>query len=104
MEITTEQLKEKISGGEQILVDFYGKFCGPCRIMKPMFEEASMELEQSNSKTKLFIFNIETDKDYAISLGIRSIPTIKGFKNGEEVFNNVGLIKKDQIKEIAQNL
>jgi thioredoxin 1 len=104
MEITTEQLKEKISSGEQILVDFYGKFCGPCRIMKPMFEEASMELQQSNSNTKLFIFDIESDKDYAISLGIRSIPTIKGFKNGEEVFNNVGLIKKDQIKEIAQNL
>lgn len=102
MEITTEQLKEKISSGEQILVDFWAKFCGPCRIMKPMFEEASMELEQSN--TKLYTFDIESDKDYAISLGIRSIPTIKGFKNGEEVFNQIGLIKKDQIKEIAQNL
>ena len=104
MEITTQDLKEKISNGEQILVDFYAQWCGPCKVMKPMFEEASNILLESNELTKLFTYNIESDKEYAMSLGIRSIPTIKGFKNGKEVFTNIGLSKKDQIIQIAKEL
>ena len=46
MEITTVELKEKINSGEKILIDFWGTFCGPCKVLKPMFESASEKLKE----------------------------------------------------------
>jgi thioredoxin 1 len=81
MEITSEELKQKIKNGDKLIIDFYGKWCGPCKVMKPMFEDVSKELENSNSNIKLFTFDIDTDKEFVVELGIRSVPTIKGFNN-----------------------
>ena len=104
MEITSKQIDEKIANGEQFLVDFWAPWCGPCKVMKPMFESALETLKEANSPTSLYTFNIENDREYAINLGIRSIPTIKGFKEGKEVINSAGLTRKDKIIEMAQNL
>ena len=49
MEITSEQLKEKITNGEKLLIDFYGKFCGPCKVMKPWFESVTEENKTTDS-------------------------------------------------------
>ena len=43
MEITTEELKQKIENGEKLVVDFWAPWCGPCKIMKPIFEKVSQE-------------------------------------------------------------
>ena len=48
MEITTTELESKIENGEKVLIDFYGKFCGPCKVMKPWFESVSKELVENN--------------------------------------------------------
>jgi thioredoxin-like negative regulator of GroEL len=105
MEITTQELKDKISNGETLLIDFYGTFCGPCKVLKPMFESASKSLSEANSTTSLYTFNIEQDKEYVVNgLGIRSVPTLKGFSGGKEVYHNVGVIRTEQIIEVANNL
>ena len=104
MEITTEEFKTKIENGEQIMVDFWAAFCGPCKILKPNFIKASETLEVRDAKTKLYTFDIDKDRDFVMSLGIRSIPTIKGYKNGVEVLNKVGIISTEQIIELANNL
>jgi len=49
MEITTEELKQKIENGEKLLVDFYTEWCGPCRMMKPIFEKISEQFRNKNS-------------------------------------------------------
>lgn len=104
-QLTTEQLKEKIATGEKILVDFYGKFCGPCKIMKPWFESAGEELQKNNSDVSLYTFDIDTDREFVISeLGLKSVPTIKGFKDGKEVYHNVGVLKKEQIIQVSNEL
>ncbi len=104
MEITSELLKEKINNGEKILVDFYGTFCGPCKLMKPMFEKADEITKETNSKVKLFTFNVDTDRDFIKELGLRSVPTIKGFSNGQEIFSEVGVKQTNDILEMVEKL
>lgn len=104
MEITSNELREKIKNGDKVLIDFYGTFCGPCKVMKPMFEKASQTLKESGSSVELYTFNIDNDRDYIAELGLRSVPTIKGFSNGQEMFSEVGLKQTNVILEMADKL
>jgi len=104
MEITSQELKNKINNGEKVLVDFYASWCGPCKVMKPWFEKVAQEMNEQDG-TKLYTFNIESDKDFAVSeLGIRSVPTIKGFSGGKETYHSTGVLREEQIKSIAKTI
>ena len=50
MEITENELQEKIKNGEKIIVDFYTDWCGPCKLMKPIFERVSQQFINENSE------------------------------------------------------
>jgi thioredoxin 1 len=104
MEITTEQLKEKIKNGEKLIVDFHGLWCGPCKIMKPTFEKIAEEFRNKKSNIQLYTMDIDKNREFVASLGIRSIPVIKVFNEGNEVMSKVGLLMEDQIKEITKTL
>lgn len=104
MEITREELKQKIENGDKLIIDFWGKFCGPCKIMKPTFDKISEELRENNSEIQLYTMDIENDMDYIRELGIRGVPTIKGFSNGKEVFSEVGLKQSDAILNMVNKL
>ncbi len=104
MEITSTELKKKIENGEKVLVDFFATWCGPCKVMKPWFEKVAEDMNAKDG-TKLYLFNIENDKEFAVNeLGIRSVPTIKGFNEGKEVYHNVGVLRMEQLQEVAQSL
>ena len=104
MEITSEELKEKIKNGEKLLIDFYGTFCGPCKLMKPWFETVGKEMNETDG-TKLYFFNIEQDKDFVVNeMGIRSVPTIKGYSGGKEVYHSTGVLREEQIKSVASQI
>ena len=104
MEITSTELKEKIKNGDKLMVDFFAEWCGPCKVMKPMFESASQTLKDQNSDIQLYTFDIESDTGFVSELGIRSVPMIKAFSNGKEVFSEVGLKQKSAIMEMVQRL
>ena len=104
MEITSAELKEKIKNGEKVIVDFWAPWCGPCKVMKPMFESVADTLKNDNSNVQLYTFNIENDKEYVAELGLRSVPTIKGYSNGSEVFSEVGLKQTNVIMEMSERL
>lgn len=104
MEITSAELKQKIKNGDKLMVDFWGAFCGPCKVMKPMFESASQTLKEQNSDIQLYTFDIESDAGFVSELGIRSVPMIKAFSNGKEVFSEVGLKQKSAIIEMTKRL
>ena len=99
MEITQELLKEKINNGEKLIVDFWAPWCGPCKIVKPLFEKVS-----ETTDVQMYTFNVEENIEFSSSLGIRAIPTIKSFNGGKEVSNNVGTLEESQIKNIVNNL
>ena len=99
MEITQELLQEKINNGEKLIVDFWAPWCGPCKVMKPLFEKVA-----STTDVQMFTLNIEENKEVASSLGIRAIPTIKSFNDGKEISNNVGMIQESRIIQLVNDL
>jgi len=104
MEITTEELKQKIENGDKLIVDFWGTWCQPCRVMKPAFEKLSEEYRNQNSEVQLYTMDVDKNKEFASSLGIRSIPTVKSFSDGKEVYSQPGMQMEGQIKELVTNL
>ena len=104
MEITQELLQEKINNGEKLVVDFWAPWCGPCKMMKPVFETVAEKYQNKNSEIQLYTLNVEENKEFASELGIRAIPTIKSFANGKEQFSRPGLQMESQINDIAKNL
>lgn len=103
MEITSKELSEKIKNGEKMIVDFWAPWCGPCRVMKPFFEKAEQILKEQSSSVSLYTFNIESDKDFAINeMEIRSVPTIKGFNGASVKHRSTGVLRTEQIVEIAK--
>jgi len=104
MEITQELLQEKINNGEKLVVDFYTDWCGPCSMMKPIFEKVSEQFRNENSKVQLYTMNVEKNRDIAVKYGIRAVPTIKSFNNGDVIDSKSGVQMESQIKELVDNL
>jgi putative thioredoxin len=104
MEITKEELKQKIENGEKLVVDFWAPWCGPCKTMKPIFEKVSEEYRGNNSEIQLYTLNVEENKEFAAELGIRAIPTVKTFSGGEQKYSSPGMLEEGRIKELASEL
>ena len=103
MEITSTELQEKIKKGDKLVVDFFAEWCGPCKMMKPIFERVGADAISNNSLVSYYTFDVESDKLFASTLGVRSIPTVKSFSNGKEVATRVGVLNEEQL-QILENL
>jgi len=101
MEITGKELQEKINNKEKVIVEFWAPWCGPCRMMKPVFERVA---SNNDTEVQMYTMDIENNKDYAQTLGIRSIPTVKLFSNGNVTDTVVGVMNEDRIKSLVNNL
>ena len=89
--------RESLKKNDLVLVDFWAEWCGPCKMLAPVIEELADELYGTVVVGKL---DIDEYTDFAISLGIMSIPTLILFKNGEEVNRVVGVQPKQAILEM----
>jgi thioredoxin 1 len=101
MEISSVELQKKINAGEKLMIEFHGVWCGPCKLMKPIFEKIAKE---NTSDVQMYTMDIDENREVAISLGIRSIPTIKMFNSGEVVETKVGLLNEGQINNLLTEL
>ena len=101
MEITTLELQEKIKNGEKLIVDFHAKWCGPCQSMKPIFEHVT---SNNDTDVQLYTMDIDQNREYVTTLGIRSIPTIKSFSDGQMINTVVGVVSEEGIKQLVKNL
>ncbi|MBQ2479191.1 MAG: thioredoxin [Erysipelotrichales bacterium] len=76
------------------LVDFFATWCGPCKMMAPVLEQLSREME---GKAKIVKVDVDESEDLAVRFGIMSIPTMILFKDGNAVEMAVGFQPKPQI-------
>lgn len=101
LEITDANIKELIASGKPVVVDFWAEWCGPCRMVGPIVEELAKEYEGQVTIGKMNVDdNTETPNEY----GIRNIPTILFFKNGEVVDKQIGATQKAALAAKIQAL
>jgi len=103
-QLTTAELKQKISEGENFVLDLFATWCGPCKIMLNNLTKVNESLiKESNGSPvyNIYKYDIDTDKDFVMTeLGIRSIPTIKIFKEGKEVFSKAGVMAPNEVMSL----
>ena len=88
-----------LGSDKPVLVDFWAEWCGPCKMIGPALEEISDELGEQVTIVKL---NIDDHPDTPTRYGVRGIPTMILFKNGEAVETKVGAAPKAELKRWLQ--
>lgn len=91
--ITDAEFDSVIQSDTPVLVDFWAEWCGPCKAIAPTLDALSTEFD---GKVKIVKLNVDENQETAAKFGIRSIPTLKLFKNGEEVDMVVGGLPKQE--------
>jgi len=97
--VTDAQFQETVKGHPRLVVDCWAPWCGPCRMLSPLVEQIAGELSGKVSFGKL---NTDENPRTASSLGIRSIPTLLFFKDGQLVDRLVGAHPRGNIEAVLR--
>ncbi|MCH9757113.1 MAG: thioredoxin TrxA [Gammaproteobacteria bacterium] len=93
--VTDENFEAEVLNATQpVLVDFWAEWCGPCRALAPIFEEAA---ENHNEKVTFAKINIDENPQTPSKYGVMSIPTLLLIKNGQVKATKMGLLSKSQL-------
>jgi len=97
LELTAQNFADTIKNAKVAVVDFWAPWCGPCRMIAPIIEELAEEYKDKG----VVVGKINTDEqqELAIQFGIRSIPTVLFFKDGELVDHMIGAAPKQMYEE-----
>ena len=99
--VTDESFENDVLKSEKpIVVDFWAEWCGPCKQLGPLVDEASIEFQDKIVVCKM---DVDANRETAAEYGIRSIPTLMIFENGELVGTEVGAITKLQLEEFIRS-
>lgn len=88
--------KEVLESSTPVIVDFWATWCAPCRKIAPIMDDFANEF---NGKLKVCKVDVDNNQRIAMNYGIRSIPTVMIFKNGQAVDTIVGAVPKDFLVE-----
>lgn len=95
IEVTDETFQEKVLDAEElVVVDFWAGWCGPCRAIAPMLEDAAEELGSSVTIAKV---DITSNRINSTRLSVRTIPCLIAFRGGQEVSRHIGSLNKDAL-------
>ena len=97
--INTNNFAEETANGV-VVVDFYATWCGPCKMLAPVFEELEKDMD---GQAKFVKIDIDESMEIARKYMISSVPTVMIFKDGKTVDTMVGFKPKDALKASVQN-
>lgn len=97
-QLTSQQVQQKIENKESFVLDLFATWCGPCKVLIGNLN--ALEKSEENLPLGIYSMDIDTDRDFVMELGIRSVPTLKVYKEGKEVFSNVGVMSQSQLLEV----
>ena len=99
--IENHNVAEVLASSPVVVVDFWATWCGPCRMLMPVVEDVAAEME---GKAVIAKCTVDEADEVALKYGIRSIPTLLFFKNGELADRTVGVVSKSEIINKINNL
>ena len=100
--VNQDEFEEKgLNSTKPCVVDFWAEWCGPCKTLLPVLDEVASE---TGDKAAVFKVNVDENGDLAQKYGIRGIPTMIFFKNGEAAKTLVGVQPKEEIKKSLEEL
>jgi thioredoxin 1 len=96
---SAEHLDELVSNHDVVLVDFYADWCGPCKMLEPTVEEIAAE-------TDVLVLKVDIDElqELARDEGIRSVPTLQFYSDGEQAKRVIGVQDKSDLLEVVDQL
>jgi thioredoxin 1 len=100
IELTNNNFDKTVSEGV-VMVDFWAPWCGPCKMIGPIIEELAMDFKDKAKITKV---NTDEEKELVVRFGVRTIPTILFFKDGEMVEQMIGAASKETFAEKINTL
>ncbi|AUS05439.1 thioredoxin [Tamlana sp. s12] len=102
LEITDATFEETVLKSDKpVLVDFWAAWCGPCRMVGPIIEQIS---EEYDGKAVVGKLDVDANQEFAAKYGVRNIPTVLVFQNGEVVGRQVGVAPKTAYTEAIDAL
>jgi len=99
IEVTDANFDEIINSDKPVLVDFWAEWCGPCKMIGPIVEELAGDYE---GKAVIAKMDVDMNPQVPAKFGIRSIPTLLVFKNGQVVDKQVGAVPKSVLNQKLQ--
>ena len=99
--ITSENFKSLKNGDQPLVVDFWATWCGPCRMVAPIITKLA---EKYDGKVDIGKCDVEENEELASEFGIRNIPTILLFKDGDVIEKIVGAQTEAKLDEMIQKL
>ena len=100
LEVSNDNFESEVVNSEKpVLVDFSAEWCGLCKQIAPVVEEIAGE---HSDKLKVCKMDVDVNRETAVQFGIRSIPTLLIFKNGEVAGSQIGAVSKQQLLEFIQ--
>ncbi len=98
--LSDENFNEKVKGANgTVMVDFFATWCGPCKMIGPVVEQFAKEYE---GRAAIYKLDVEDAAGTAMSYGVRGVPTLIFFRNGEETERIVGAPTKDELREALE--
>ena len=93
------KFQELISQGKPVLVDFFAEWCGPCKMQAPILEDLKKRV---NDQATIIKIDVDKNQSVAAKYGIRSVPTLMIFKNGEIKWKQSGVFPAEELERLIK--